>query len=170
MKVRTKLTIGLAIITAAVAFVLRSPGQGYVQGPSVFDMLTNPAAIPFIAVGGGTAPGPSTNLVGLAVVKPFPIGARGYGMTINCAGTNATTTTNLTVTIEYSLNGADWATNLQTTWVVTPLGVQYAPVATNNPQTDVTGVMGNYMLGRIRSIHHTNTGSIFITNLQVTAR
>lgn len=161
--------VGLLALAGAVGFIARVPGQ-HVQGPSIFGMLTNPPEIPFVAVGGTAAPGPSTNLVGLAVVKPFPIGGRGYGMTINCAGTNATTTTNLTITIEYSLDGVNWATNLQTTWVVTPLGVQYAPVATNNPQTDVTGVMGNYALGRIRSIHHTNTGSIFITNLSVATR
>jgi hypothetical protein len=144
--------------------------QGYIQGPNIYPMLTNTTDIPFIAVGGGTSPGPSTNLVGLGVVRPFQIGGRGYAMQINCSGTNQTTTTNLTITIEYSINGTDYATNLFTTWIVQPPGTNFMPCATNNPQTDVTGVMGNYAMGRIRSIHHTNTGSIFITNLQVSTR
>lgn len=148
-------------------------GLGFVTiaPPGVQHLLTNSAAgIPFVAVGGGTAPGPSTNLANLACVVPFLIGARGYAIQINCAGTNATTTTNVTFFIEYSLNGIDYATNNTTQWVVGPLGTQYAPVSTNNPQTDVTGIMGNYAYGRLRNIHHTNTGSIFITNLFVTTR
>ncbi len=142
----------------------------YVAPPLVFPMLTNPSAVPFIVNGGGTAPGPSTNLVGLAVVKAFLIGSRGYGMSINCAGSNAATTTNLTITIEYSADGIDWATNNFTTWIVQPPGTNYFPCATNNPQTDVTSFMGNYAMGRVKSFHHTNTGSIFITNLNVTTR
>lgn len=170
MKNLLKLGGPVAAMAALLFLTMRAPAQ-FVAGPVVQHLLTNSSVgIPFCAVGGGSAPGPSTNLVGLAVVQPFVIGSRGYAIGINCSGTNATTTTNMTIVIEYSLNGIDYATNLQTTLVFGPLGATYAPIATNNPQTDVTSVMGNYAVGRIRSIHHTNTGSIFITNLIVTTR
>lgn len=170
MKFRIKLILA-CLALALAGIILRAPAQ-FVTGPVVQRLITNAntGTNIFCAVGGGTAPGPSTNLVGLAVTLPFAIGGRGYAMSINCSGTNATTTTNLTITIEYSADGIDWATNLYTTWVVGVPGTNYYPCATNNPQTDVTSVMGNFALGRVRSIHHTNTGSVFITNLNVTTR
>lgn len=163
MKIKCLLSIAL------LAYCVAEAAQ-YVTPPLVFSLLDGLPSTPFICNGGGTAPGPSTNLVGLAVVKPFPIGSGGYGMSINCSGTNATTTTNLTITIEYSGDGINWATNNRMTWIVTPLGVQCAPFFTNNPQTHASGVMGNCALGRILWLHHTNTGSIFITNLNVSTR
>jgi len=171
MKTRLKILLSTVAAFALSFAVIHLPVKAQqVQGPVVYSMLTNPATIPFIAVGGGTAPGPSTNLADLAVRNAVPIGRGGYALLINCAGTNATTTTNLSITIEYSPNGTDWMTNDATVFITTPLGVQYAPYGTNNFATDVTGVMGNFGLARVRSIHHTNTGSIFITNLHFMTR
>jgi hypothetical protein len=165
MKTRFKILLSTLAAFAVLAAVHLPINGQQVQGPVVYSMLTNPAATPFIVVGGGTAPGPSTNLAGLDVRSAVPMGRGGYALLINCAGTNATTTTNLTITIEYSPNGTDWMTNDATAFITTPLGTQYAPFGTNNFQTDVSGVMGNFAAARVRSMHHTNTGSIFITNL-----
>lgn len=148
-------------------------GGGFVSGPRIANLLTNETSGTniFVAVGGGTAPGPSTNLSGLAVQLAVPIGGDGCGVMVNCAGTNATTTTNMTLTFEFSIDGVNYHTNDRITMVVGPLGVGYAPVYSNMLTASLYGTaFGNLATMRLRSIHHTNTGSIFITNLAVSTR
>lgn len=169
MKAQSKIILAICSITAAALLSPRLTAQ-FVAGPIIKSFVTNDSTVPFIAVGGGTAPGPSTNLSGLGVQNIIPVGRNGWSLGVLMAGTNATTTTNVTFTFEYSYNGTDFATNNFTTVIWTPLGVNYAPVFTNNPATDAAGVMGNVAAVRLRSIHHTNTGSIFITNIVAATR
>lgn len=180
MKTPFKILLAIAALAACVWFAVRQPataqgfsGGGFVPGPRVAKLLTNDdsGTNVFIAVGGGTAPGPSTNLNGLAVALAVPVGVEACGLMVNCAGTNATTTTNMTITLEFSADGSNWHTNDRVSFVVTPLGVQYAPVYSNLLTASLYGsTFGNVSACRVRSIHHTNTGSIFITNLVITTR
>ena len=134
-------------------------------------LVTNSVALAggsvYTLVGGGTAPGPSTNIVA-AHAASVPIGREGFGITCNFSGTNATTTTNATFVFQFSGDGINWATNNTLSVVLTPLGATYAPCYTNIANTVLN--VGNAQYIRLQSVHHTNTGSIFITNLNISTR
>lgn len=182
MKKSLKFLAAVAALVACVWLAVRPPanaqgGGGFVSGPKLGYLLSNETAgTVFVAVGGGTAPGPSTNLSGLGVQLSVPIGpggkrSRGCGILCNLAGTNSTTTTNVTLTFEFSADGVNWHTNDTIRMVVTPLGTGYAPVYSNAVTASMFGTsLGNVSLIRLKSVHHTNTGSIFITNLVITTR
>lgn len=158
---KTLFAIGLTGLLAMTA------QAQFIQGVNVYSMLTNSASVPFMASGGGTAPGPSTN-VPTANAKAVPVGVNGFGLGCVMAGTNNTTTTNVTFTFQFSYDGIRWATNNELSVVLTPLGTNFAPMYTNFPNTTLN--VGNISAVRLKSIHHTNTGSIFITNLVITTR
>jgi len=143
--------------------------QSYVTPPSVQPAL-NMTAGPFIVAGGTAAPGPATNLTGLGLAKTFVIGPLGYAAQINASGTNSATTTNMSIVFEHSFDMENWATNSTITWVIPPSGVAYGPIATNFTVTYPTGAIGNCALGRVRSLHHSNLASVYISNLVISTR
>ncbi len=140
--------------------------------PSVYNALSsNSIALTgggvYTAVGGGTAPGPSTNIPTSDAIA-FPIGNNGFGVTFNASGTNNTTTTNYTVQFQFSGDGINWATNNLLSVTVCTTGTNYNPCFTNIANT-VPNVL-NCRYARVYSIHHTNTGSIFFTNINISTR
>ena len=121
----------------------------------------------YTLVGGGSAPGPSTNIPA-AHARSCPVGSQGFGITANMAGTNTATTTNVTFQFQMSGDGINWATNNLLSVNLTPLGTAYAPCYTNIPSTTVA--VGNAQYVRLYSASHTNLGSVFITNLTISTR
>ena len=155
-------------ILAMLALVCTAPAQ-FIQGPSTFKAFTNPTsgslvfALPSLGNGSGV-----TN-VSTSCAKAFPIGANGFGITINQGSTNTLATTNGTSFVfEFSGDGINWATNNRLTFTTIPLGNTYAPTYTNIANT-VPNV-GNATLGRIRQIVNTNQEVIWITNMTITTR
>ena len=166
---KTILTVLAGLMLAFNSFAQFSAGG---LAPTVTAALvTNSLALSggsvYTMVGGGTAPGPSTNIVA-AHAASVPIGREGFGITCNMSGTNATTTTNATLTFEFSGDGINWATNNNLSVVLTPLGATYGPCYTNIAATVLN--VGNAQYIRLKSFHHTNTGSIFVTNLSISTR
>ena len=162
------LPIAAALTIVSSAFAQFAPGLS----PSVYAaLLTNSTALTggsvYCMVGGGTAPGPSTNIPTAHAVA-VPIGSQGFGVTVNGSGTNATTTTNYTVQFQFSGDGINWATNNLLSWNACVLGTSYAPCYTNIANTVAN--VGNAKYVRLYSFHHTNTGSIFITNINISTR
>lgn len=163
----------LATILAFAAFVFTASAQfGTGLNPSVAPALvTNSVALTggavYTLVGGGTSPGPSTNIPS-AHAASVAIGAQGFGITCNMSGTNAASNTNVTFQLQFSGDGINWATNNLLSVVLTPLGTSYAPSYTNIANTVVN--VGNARYVRLYTAHHTNTGSIFITNFSISTR
>lgn len=112
-------------------------------------------------------PGITTTNIPSNLQVACAIGPYGFGLTVNQAGTNSVTTTNTTFIFETSGDGVNYATNSRPTFLVNPIGVQYAPYFTNVLASTATFNVGNAAYIRLRSIQNTNIDSIFITNLNV---
>lgn len=119
-------------------------------------------------------PGITTSNLPTTLAQAMPVGANGIGFSINVAGTNATTTTNATVTLEGTINGTEWI-DVPTT----ALPVLSVPQNGTTEQTYYTNILaltaasqniGNIRSLRIKSIQNTNTASIFFTNFISSAR
>lgn len=154
------------LLSLAVAVIVLAPCLVHAQfnaaGARTTPAISGLNSAVFIVPGETTTNLPSTLQVNCAV------GTLGFGLTVNHNGTNATTTTNTTFTFETSGDGVNYATNNRITFLVVPLGVTYAPYYTNVANTVAN--VGNASYVRLRSIQNTNIASIFITNLNVSAR
>ncbi len=134
-------------------------------------LVTNSVALTgggvYCMVGGTAAPGPSTNIP-VAHARSVPLGSQGFGITVNMSGTNSVTTTNATLQFQFSGDGINWATNNLLSINLAPPGTNYFPCYTNIPNTTVA--VGNAQYLRLYSFHHTNLGSIFVTNINISTR
>ena len=143
--------LSLAVLTASAQFV---------PGPTL--QRTVNLSTPLTIVGSSTS-----NLVTASVSSPFTIGALGFGVTVNIAGTNAATTTNSLIRFDVSGDGVNWIANAVTV-NYTPSATAWTPTYTNVLATGAN--LGNLSLARIASIQNTNLASIFVTNITITTR
>lgn len=150
---------------ALAAFIALNASAQYVSvsGPVTTSLMTNSVTVPFLAAGSGFTNLPSTQQV------PLVIGATGFGVTVNAAGTNSASTTNMLVTLEVCGDSiGNWAANNLLTISVPLGGTGFAPFYTNFVST--TPNVGNATFVRVKSIQNTNLASVFITNLNATMR
>ena len=111
--------------------------------------------------------GGSTSNLSSSVAAPFQVGAGGFGVTFNIAGTNSVTTTNSLIRFDVAGDGVNWVANALTV-NYTPSGTSWTPGFTNILSTAAN--VGNLSLARIASIQNTNLASIFVTNITITTR
>lgn len=143
----------------AVAAMTLSASAQFVAPPVVKSAITNIT----IAIAGIT----TSNLVTAGQSFSIGVGADGFGVAFNMAGTNATTTTNCTFRFDVSGDGVNWVTDAISV-TAAPNGTGYTPTYTNVLNTAAN--VGNLALVRLRSIQNTNTGTLFITNLTISTR
>jgi|GEM_PF-5232948 len=116
-------------------------------------------------------PGSSTTNIPSTLAPVFLSGRDGLGFSVYVAGTNAASTTNMTILLEpliYNGSGVSAAGNQTWTISVPQTGTTAYPYWTNLANTtanlsDVVGV-------RIKSIQNTNLASLFISNVTAYAR
>lgn len=120
----------------------------------------------YILAGGGSAPGPTTNIPAAHAVA-VAVGTKGVGITLNIAGTNSVTTTNVTFVFQTSGDGVNWATNNDLTVNVTPTA-GWTPVVTNILESAPN--IGNLFFIRWKSASHTNLANVFVTNINYSTR
>lgn len=144
------IALALATLTASAQFVQPPAPKSAIVGTTVVTIV-----------------GSSTSNLADTVRAPFQVGAGGFGVTFNIAGTNAATTTNVVVRLDVSGDGVNWVSNA-ITLNSTPSGTGWTPSFTNVLSTVAN--LGNLSLARIASIQNTNLASIFVTNITVTTR
>lgn len=147
----------------AVLMIAGSAFAQQIAGPNRQNGLTVSTA--FLVPGSGFTNIPTS----LAPV--FLSGRDGLGISVYVAGTNAASTTNMTITLEPIIyNGSGISAAANQTWVISvpQTGTTAYPYFTNLANTtanlsDVAGV-------RIKSIQNTNLASLFISNVTAYAR
>jgi hypothetical protein len=122
----------------------------------------------------------STNYLSTNGISPFAnicgVGANGFAIGYNIAGTNSLTVTNVYFLFETSSDGINWNTNTPAGGVsilATPSGVSYKPSYTNLLSTIQNLNLGNLAAIRLKYISNTNggvDGTIYITNLTISTR
>jgi len=142
--------ISLATLTASAQFVQPPSPKSAVVGTTVLSIT-----------------GISLSNLSSSVAAPFQIGAGGFGVTANIAGTNAVTTTNSLIRFDVSGDGVNWISNAVSV-NYTPSGTSWVPTFTNILATGAN--LGNLSLGRINSIQNTNLAAVFVTNITITTR
>lgn len=160
--------ITIALLLAAPAFAAdqfrtdatASP-SGYVHAP----LTTNTGAI--------LIPGSSTTNFPATAQYILPVPASGFGLYFRTGGTNAASTTNLTVVLEgvmfpssgvtQVVDNATWVARTPTTATDLPAGYDYLTNWSGNitAGTELLRVDGV----RVRSIQNTNLASIWISNM-----
>lgn len=140
----------------------------FIQGPSKFNALTNPATIPFIALGVSNSIAVSNTNIVVGAIKPAPVGANGVGIHIIGVSSTPLAITNMGFVFEVSGDGVVYSTNV--------LRVSYSPLGTNVSSffTNITPAVypniGNVSLIRLRQILNTNSEAFTISNLVFTTR
>jgi hypothetical protein len=115
----------------------------------------------------------STNLSS-TVANICGVGAKGFAVGYNIAGTNSLTVTNLGILLATSSDGVNFTTNTPAggVWVIaTPSGTSYKPLYTNLLDTIQGLNLGNLAAVRVHAIANTNGDhNIYITNLTISTR
>ena len=143
----------------ALAAMTLSASAQFVAPPVVKSAITNIT----IAVNGIT----TSNIVTAGQTFPIIVGAGGFGVGFNMAGSAAATTTNCTFRFDVSGDGVNWVTDAVTI-TAAPAGTGYTPTYTNVLSSAAN--IGNLVHVRLRSIQNTNTGTLYITNLTISTR
>lgn len=144
------IALAMATLTASAQFVQPPAPKSAIVGTSVITIV-----------------GGSTSNLSSSVAAPFQVGAGGFGVTFNIAGTNSVTTTNSLIRFDVAGDGVNWVANALTV-NYTPSGTSWTPGFTNILSTAAN--VGNLSLARIASIQNTNLASIFVTNITITTR
>ena len=147
------------LLTLALAMATLTASAQFVQPPAPKSAIVGTTVV--------TVVGSSTSNLTSAVAAPFQVGAGGFGVTINIAGTNAVTTTNSLIRFDVSGDGVNWIANALSV-NYTPSATAWTPSFTNILSTAAN--VGNLSLARIASIQNTNLASIFVTNITITTR
>jgi len=149
-----KRLFGVAVLTLAIGAQAQ-----FVAGPATGSALLT--TTPFLANGSGF-----TN-VATAFQQNIPVGPLGVGFALTVGGTNASTTTNMTITLEGTVDGTDWID-----YPTAALPVLIIPQNGTSPYTAYTNItaasanvhIGNMRYLRVKSIQNTNVQTVWITN------
>jgi hypothetical protein len=143
----------------ALAAMTLSLSAQFIPEPQPFQVFTN-AGVIYI-------PGATTTNIPTTMAYNLPVGKNGSAWYFGVGATNAASTTNATIVVEYvntdTLTGAE---NIIDTTTVT-LSVPQNGVTRYDYQTNIAATTANYgnaAKWRVRSIQNTNVLGIFITN------
>lgn len=144
------LSLLFGVMLAVSAQAQFAPGQGNAKG-LVINITTN-----------FYLPGITTTNIPAALALPCPIGRNGIGFGLRVGATNAASTTNMTIVLEQTYNGTDYADDHTFTLSIPFNGTTGHDVYTNLLPTTVN--LGNAASLRVKSIQNTNVLGCFITN------
>lgn len=164
---KTILGILIAVLTSAAAY-----GQGFIQPPSRYNMLTNVGTWMNISSNAATV---AANLP--ATQAPWiPVGGTGFGVGIKAYATNAAFTTNVWFTLQLSGDGVNAITNTTLTVCYLPRGVSTNTYYTNFP-ISASATLGNIAAVRIKDVMSTNgevgttlAGNLFVERIYINTR
>jgi hypothetical protein len=145
-----KLILASAALIAVSAFNAGAQAVGF---PEKVSAITNAAV--FQVNGGST-----TNLTA-GQKRYIRLNGDGFALSVNCGSTNASTTTNVIVRIEFSVDGTNATTQFYPTFTFAPNGVGGTVASTNFSRDLCAG----YDWARVYSIQNTNAVTGTATNL-----